>query len=415
LFSEPPFGLGLPPTEQTPTGQYKTGQKEIGHLTYVPFISKLFEYKGCEKAITLFFDKYLANLKDEKDYKIIHPQVHQSNTRTFRFSMSNPNLQQASNPENSTGKNVIQVRNAFGPRPGYIWAMFDYSAQEFRILGALMKIKAILDAVANGEDVPTVLGNKTWGGRNNIQAVKQVIESLEFEKQTPSSDHVAKFWKEIGYYPGMFKNQIGAQIFAENLFGDVADYNIVKLESKVEKKTVRTRTKMCLYGKAYGAGANGVMALLRCDERSARKWLNELDKAFPEMKREGKKWTDEASRLGYVVNAYGRKIDVPKDRPYVAVNYRIQGTAADMMKVSMKRCFDWFKEIGLDISIVLTVHDELIFEILEEHSFFWVWKGIKDRMEDHWEYLNIPISCGVTKATHSWDVEEKMDHLFKAA
>jgi DNA polymerase I-like protein with 3'-5' exonuclease and polymerase domains len=414
LFAEPPYGLGLPPTELTSTGQYKTGQKEISHLTYIPFVQQVLECKSNEKAVTLFFDKYLANLQPEKDYEIIHPQVHQNRTRTFRFSMSNPNLQQASNPESSTGENVIQVRNAFGPRPGYVWGLFDYTAQEMRIMGALMKIKAIIDAVANGEDIPTVLGNKTWGGRNNPQALAQVIDSSEFNKGTPSSEKVIEFWREIGFTPGMFKSENEKLIFAEQILRDLAKYDIVKFEKLLGKKTVRTRTKMCMYGKAYGAGANGVMSLLRCNETDARKWLKKLDDTFPEMRKVGNRWSREASEAGFVVNAYGRKIDVPRDRPYVAVDYMIQSTAADMMKVSMKRCREWLKTTGLDVQMILTVHDELIFEILEEHSFKWVWQGIKDRMEDHRAFVDIPISCGISKVTHSWDMETDMDYLFAA-
>lgn len=415
MFSPKPYGLGLPPTEKTPTGQYKTGHKEIGHFAYVDWVQKLFNYKAKTKAVSLFFDKYIDNLQDTGEgYHIIHAEINQSNTKTFRFSMSNPNLQQAANPDSSSkGSDVVQVRNAFGPRPGYVWWLFDYSAQEFRILGGLMQVQGIIDAVRSGQDIPTVLGNQTWGGRNNPVAVLQALESLELHHDTPSNNVVKQFWKDNGYIPGENKTRQSKLIFAEQILADF-DYQIVGLEEFLGKKTVRTRTKMCLYGKAYGAGVNGVMSLLRCNETDAKSWLSDLDKRFPEMRREAARWCKHAEEVGYIENAYGRRLTVPSDRPYVATNYRIQGTAADMMKISMLNVNKFIKDSGIDARIVLTVHDELVVEIAEKYCKKWVIGKIKSIMEDHERYINLPLSVGIAKCIESWDKEEKMDHLFYA-
>lgn len=169
---------------------------------------------------------------------------------------------------------------------------------------------------------------------------------------------------------------------------------------------------MCLYGKAYGAGVNGVVGLLRCSSSEAEKWLKDLDNRFPEMRKESNRWMRKAQEDGYIENAYGRRLTVPSDRPYVATNYKIQGSAADMMKISMARCHRFLKDSGLDAHIVLTVHDELIFEIKIEHSKKWVLRKIKELMEDHDSYVGIPMSVGISKVTSSWDIEEDFDHLF---
>lgn len=415
LFSPKPYGLGLPPTEKTKTGQYKTGYKEIEKFTYNPWVQKLFACKAKNKAVSLFFDKYIDNLIERDGYHVIHPEINQSNTKTFRFSMSNPNLQQAANPDSSArGADVIQVRNAFGPRPGYVWWLFDYSGQELRLLGGLMRIERILKAVENGEDIPTVLGNETWGGKNNPAAILQAIDSLEFNHEHPSNNDVAEFWTKIGFSSRDNKSMQERQIFADQVLRDFK-YDIVKLEKAVGKKTVRTRTKMCLYGKAYGAGVNGVVGLLRCTPEDAGKWLKALDTRFPEMRLEANKWINKASKDGYIENAYGRRLTVPSDRPYVATNYKIQGTAADMMKISMVRCNKFLKSTGLDAHIILTVHDELIFEIKTEHSKKWVLRKLKELMEDHHEQVGIPMSVGISKVTSSWDIEEDFDHLFAVA
>lgn len=415
LFSPKPYGLGLPPTEKTKTGQHKTGYKEIEKYAYNPWVQKLFACKAKNKAVSLFFDKYIDNLVEHDGYHVIHPEINQSNTKTFRFSMSNPNLQQAANPDSSArGADVIQVRNAFGPRPGYVWWLFDYSGQELRLLGGLMRISRILQAVENGEDIPTVLGNETWGGRNNPAAILQAIDSLELNHEHPSNKEIAEFWARVGYSPRENKALQERQLFADHVLRDYK-YDIVKLEKAVGKKTVRTRTKMCLYGKAYGAGVNGVVGLLRCQPSDAEKWLKALDTRFPEMKRESNRWMRKAQEDGYIENAYGRRLTVPSDRPYVATNYKIQGSAADMMKISMARCNRFLKASGLDAHIILTVHDELIFEIKIEDSKKWVLRKIKELMEDHDEYVGIPMSVGISKVVSSWDIEEDFDHLFSVA
>lgn len=412
LFSPVPQGLGLPPTDMTDKGQYKTGYKEISHLAWHPFIQKVTKFKAHEKAVTLFFDKYLDNLLEDKENPgchIIHPTCNQNSTKTFRFSYQDPNLQQAANPDSSArGADVVQVRDCFGPRPGYEWWLFDYSGQELRLLGGLMKVKAILSAVERGDDIPTVLGNETWGGRNNPPAIAQAIDDLELNQSEASNKDVEAFWKKIGWYPGKTSDHTRKQIIAEQCLAEY-DYKIVTLEKYLGKKVVRTRTKMCLYGKAYGAGVNGVVGLLLCEPSQAKNWLNALDTRFPEMNRVAKEWSAFGERNGYIENAYGRRLSVDPEFSYRATNYRIQGSAAEMMKISMLRCWEYLKQTGLDAHIILTIHDELIFEIKWEHCYPWLIRGIKLIMEDHMKYVNIPMSVGISRAIRRWDLEEDFE------
>jgi DNA polymerase I-like protein with 3'-5' exonuclease and polymerase domains len=405
-----PNGPKIPVTNKTDLGQPKCDYKTLSEYTYLEIVRDLFRVNALTKANSLFFNKYLANIKELADGNfIIHPEINQSNTKTFRFSYSNPNLQQAANPETSArGADVIQVRNCFGPRPGYNWWLYDYSGQELRLLGGLMQINEILDAVANGRDIPTELGNRSWGGRNKPAAIAQVIESLELQNLEPSTPAVALFWKKEGFVPGT-RRQEELNLIADQIFSRY-DYNIVKLEKAVDKKTVRTRTKMCLYGKAYGAGPSGVAALLRVNKGLASQWLAQLDKDFPRMKRVANSWAAQGARDGFITNAYGRKLSVDPSFAYRATNYRIQGSAAEMMKIAMLQCNTYLKKTGLDARIILTVHDELIFEIKQEHSYKWLLRGLKTIMEDHEKYIGIPMEVGISKVMYSWDKEQEI-HL----
>lgn len=438
LFSDKPNGLGLPPTEMTTKGSYcKTGFKDIQHFAGVPFVQDVWNYKAQNKAVTLFFDKYIANIhpykpvdeyqekyfkeyqnKSKDEVGIIHPEINQGNVRTFRFSMSNPNLQQAANPETSArGANVVQVRSAFRPRPGYTWYLYDYSGQELRLLGGLMQIPEILEAVKEAKDIPTELGNKTWGGKNNEAGILQVIDSCEFSQLKPSSEEVAAFWRQVGWDSNMTRvmqnDEASLRRFVDKVFAEYK-YDIVKLEKILNKKTVRTRTKMCLYGKAYGAGVHGVVGLLRCQPDEAKTWLKELDTAFPRMKKVGIDWTNQARQDGFIENAYGRRMNVDPEFAYKSINYRIQCTAADMMKISMLKSQHYlrkYREFKIEeVRMAITVHDELAFEIRNDLCYKWLLRDLKFVMEDPWheQFTGIPMKVEINKCTERWDIEREV-------
>lgn len=414
LFSPVPEGLGLPPTEITAKGQHKTGYKDLGGLAYHPMVQKIWKYKAHDKAVSLFFDKYIDNLfpideEDESKGYVLHAEINQGAARTWRFSMSNPNLQQAANPESSArGANVVGVRGAFGPRPGYVWVLKDFKGQEFRLTGDLMDIPEIIDAVRYGRDIPTELGNGAWGGRNNPAALMQTIDSAELLQLTPSTEEVAKFWKQIGWVPGSMKEG-QYTLIAEQIL-EQFDYDIIKLEKYAGKKTVRTRTKMCLYGKIFGAGVNGVVGLLLCPPEDAKEWLNILDRRFPQMRKVGNQWAKEAQIQGFTTTAFGRKLNVDPEFAYKATNYKIQGSAADMMKISMKNVARYYKSTGLDARLVLTIHDELVSEIKKEHCYPWLLRGAKQCMETH-PQLRVPmeVSFSIVRDGRKWDQEEELE------
>ena len=171
------------------------------------------------------------------------------------------------------------------------------------------------------------------------------------------------------------------------------------------KKVIRTRTKNFFYAKAFGAGIAKLGVMLRCSPAKAKEINGILTKRYPEMQKASREWTNFARRNGYIENAFGRKLSVDPDFAYRATNYKIQGSAADMMKMGMLRCDKYIKGTELDVHEVLTVHDELVFEILKEHAYIWLFQGIKDLMEDFGQWFDIPMEVGISKVLHSWDKE----------
>jgi DNA polymerase I-like protein with 3'-5' exonuclease and polymerase domains len=413
LFSEPPIGLGLPPTELTKTGQYTTGIDELVRVGAAnhPFVRLCTSHAAQEKAVSLFFDKYLQNMLPDPQFEgrhVIHPSINQGNTKTFRLSMSDPNLQQAANPDSSKhGANVVQVRSSFFPRPGYYWVLFDYSGQELRLLGGVMGVKLIHEAVRDGIDVPTKISNQIWGGQGNDLGIAQAINALELHSDRPSTQFVANAWTMIGWHSGLSKDRKGMVEVCDALLSQF-DYDYVKFEAKLEKKVSRTLVKNTIYAELYGAGVDKIAWQNGTTIERASEIKRLINNQMPEKVAGSRRLIEQAKANGYIVSIYGDKIDVDPEFAYRAVNYSIQNPAAKMMKISMRNCRDFIRRSGIDARIILTVHDELIFEVRAEHCTKQFCKGIKVIMEDHQKYTKIPMSVGISLCRERWDLEEKV-------
>jgi DNA polymerase I-like protein with 3'-5' exonuclease and polymerase domains len=127
-----------------------------------------------------------------------------------------------------------------------------------------------------------------------------------------------------------------------------------------------------------------------------------------------------AERDKFIVNRYNRRVPIP--RPfwkhgerlefwYKAVNYLIQSTAADMMKEAMWRCHNFLeKECGDNAYIVMTIHDELVFEVKRAwltHSLIKALAGImKDSAEEHYNRVEFPVDVCLTR--ERWDTQDKI-------
>lgn len=413
LFSEPPLGLGLPPTELTKTGQFTTGIDELirsGAANH-PFVRLCTTFSAQEKAVSLFFDKYIQNMLPDEQYEgrhVIHPNINQGNTKTFRLSMNDPNLQQASNPDSSKhGANVVQVRSSFFPRPGYYWVLFDYSGQELRLLGGVMGVKLIYDAIREGIDVPTKISNQIWGGKGNELGIKQAIAALELYSDHPSTKFVQNTWSKFEWNSRYKSDQKAMEKFADYVLSEF-DYDYVAFEASLEKKVSRTLVKNTIYAELYGAGVDKIAWQNGTTIERAAEIKQLINRQMPEKVAGSKRIIEEARSKGYITSIYGDKIDVDPEFAYRAVNYSIQNPAAKMMKISMINCRDYIRRSGLDAKIILTVHDELVFEVKKEHCTKQFCRGVKVIMEDHLEYTKIPMSVGISLCRERWDLEEKV-------
>lgn len=166
----------------------------------------------------------------------------------------------------------------------------------------------------------------------------------------------------------------------------------------------RGYTKNGTFSKLYGAGLEKFAATVRLPIKEAQAFLEQYDAANPEIvgyqqaiQNTGHQRRNETGR-GYVDTAYGRRLYARKDKGmYTLVNYRVQGTALDVLKDKMAR----LHLEGLDQYLVAPIHDELVFDVpndeVEEYE-----KEIVASMEDHKRFA-APLTVGVDRVSRWGD------------
>jgi DNA polymerase I len=137
----------------------------------------------------------------------------------------------------------------------------------------------------------------------------------------------------------------------------------------------RSKAKMINYGIVYGLSDYGLADRLNIPREEAKAFIDAYLERFSRVAAFMAGTIEQATERGHVTTLYGRRRQIPelKARNWnvrtlgerLAVNTVIQGTAADVLKLAMIRCAAALREEGLATRMVLTVHDELLFEAPE--------------------------------------------------
>ncbi|MGM0365827.1 MAG: DNA polymerase I [Actinomycetota bacterium] len=295
--------MGLPATKKIKTG-YST---DVSALTAIkghsPVIEEILDYREKTKLKNTYID-VLPRLISPIDGRI-HATYNQMGTTTGRISSNDPNLQNIP-IRTSLGR---QIRKAFVPGRGYeLILAADYSQIELRILAHLSEDEGLMDAFNRGEDIHSRTASEVFG----------------------------------------------------------VDYENVD-------DALRRKAKAINFGIIYGMTKYGLMNRLSIPEDEAERYINAYFGRFPRVRGYIEHLIEEACRLGYASTIFGRKRKIPElgssnqrlrnlgER--LAVNTPIQGSAADIMKLSTVMLYNRMKEKGLDSNIILHVHDELVLEL----------------------------------------------------
>lgn len=343
--------LGFPVTVWTKKGNPSVGSEALRNISH-PVIKLIREHTSSLTAIGYLKNYQRLAVLDDDGQWVIHPTFNQCGPGTGRYSCGEPNLQNV--PDGLSSKAAVppRARAPFCPRFGSTWWSYDYDSQEAWIF-------------ADGAKDMKMLG-------------------LLKDKST-------NLHTETAYY-----------VFGkERVLEEIA-----RVGSK--KSGYRIESKKLLYGIIYGAGVDTLAELLNRPSSEARAIRQKYHDAYPNIEIFMDEVMSSARQNGYIETAWGRRIQTEPGLEYRAVNYYVQGSAADIVKDAMIRIDKYFLEHKLDGGLVMTVHDEVIVELLHKDGTYKHLNAIRDMLEDHGGNLPLieKLPVGLAKIPYSWDKKE---------
>jgi DNA polymerase-1 len=340
------FGqMGLPGGTKTRTGQWSTGARALEELAEQGHVlpQKILDWRQVSKLRSTYTEA-LPDHVDPVTHRV-HTSYALAATSTGRLSSSEPNLQNIPIRTEDGRK----IRRAFVAAPGKMLVSADYSQIELRLLSEVA-------------DVPTL--RKAFQDKIDIHAMT-----------------------------------------ASEMFG---------VPVKGMPPEIRRRAKAINFGIIYGISAFGLAAQLGIERGEAAEYIKKYFERFPGI-RDYMDATREFCRAnGYVLTLFGRKCHYPDIRasnPSIrsfneraAINARLQGSAADIIRRAMIRIEDELAKKKLGAQMLLQVHDELIFEVPEAEVDKTI-PLIKAVMEDAPHpavQLHVPLQVDA-RAAANWD------------
>ena len=273
---------------------------------YHPVITEILKYRKYSKILSTYAEGLKKYIASDGK---IHTIFSQTITATGRLSSYEPNLQNIS-VRDEEGRNI---RKAFEASEDHVLISSDYSQIELRVIASLAKEQKMIDAFNNGIDIHTSTAMHVFG-----------------------------------------------------LSHDEVDANM------------RRKAKAVNFGVVYGISDFGLSQQANISVAEARHFISEYFKNYPNIKN----FLDESIKFceenGYVKTMMNRRryINEIKDSNYMrkefgkraAMNARIQGSAADLIKIAMIKINAEIKKRGLKSRMVLQIHDELIFDVLNSEK-----------------------------------------------
>ena len=294
--------LGLSPTKKTKTG-YSTGMDVLEELAEIHELPReVLHYRSLTKLKTTYLDVLPAVVNPETGR--LHTSFNQTATATGRLSSTDPNLQNIP----IRGEWGKPIREAFIAEEGNILLSADYSQVELRVLAHMSGDEGLIEAFNRGLDIHARTAAELYG--------------LQIDKVTDEMRRTAK--------------------------------------------TVN-------FGVIYGISAFGLSETLNIEREDAKRYITQYFDRHPGVRAYTERVLAEAAEKGFVRTLFGRKRPVPEILSHnrntrqlgerLAVNSPIQGTAADIIKLAMINISRRLKIESLKASMILQVHDELLFEL----------------------------------------------------
>jgi len=295
--------LDLPGGRKTKSGYSTDATVLEGLRDQHPVVAKILEFRQLTKLKGTYVDA-LPLLVDVKTHRV-HTSFNQTVAATGRLSSSDPNLQNIP-IRTEVGQ---KVRRAFIPgRPGDVLLSADYSQIELRVLAHMTDDPVLVDAFARGEDIHARTAAEVFG-----------IPQAEV---TPNQRRLAK-------------------VVNFGLFYGLSDFGLAR---DTGMSTEEARVFIDAYFRAY----NRVREFLEGIKIQAR------EQGYVETI---------LHRRRYIQDIRSQNRQLRQGAERIAINMPVQGSAADIMKLAMIRLHSYMREQRLASQMILTVHDELVFEV----------------------------------------------------
>jgi DNA polymerase-1 len=295
--------LELPVVKKTPSGAPSTDEEVLQKLAEdYPLPKILLEHRGLSKLKSTYTDK-LPRMVNAQTGRV-HTNYAQAVAVTGRLASNDPNLQ---NIPVRTGEGR-RIREAFIAPPGHKLVSADYSQIELRIMAHISGDESLLRAFSQGEDI-----------------------------------HRAT----------------AAEIFS-----------VTPLEVSNDQRRV---AKVINFGLIYGMSAFGLASNLGITRDAAKMYIDRYFARYPGVARYMDETRLSAKAKGYVETVFGRRLWLPEinggngprrqGAERAAINAPMQGTAADLIKLSMIAVQNWIEDSKIGTRMIMQVHDELILEV----------------------------------------------------
>ena len=332
--------LGLPVIKKTATGARSTDEEVLEKLAEdYPLPARILEHRSLSKLKGTYTDK-LAQMALPRTGRV-HTHYAQAVAVTGRLSSNDPNLQNIP-IRTAEGR---KVREAFVAPAGSLIASADYSQIELRIMAHLSGDEALLRAFHQGLDVHKATAAEVFG-------------------LTPEQ---------------------------------------VSSEQRRYAKTIN-------FGLIYGMSAFGLAKALGIDNGAAKNYIERYFQRFAGVKRYMDETREQAKSQGYVETVFGRRLYLPEinspngprraGAERAAINAPMQGTAADLIKLSMIAVQAGIDREQRKAKVIMQVHDELVFEVPED-EVEWLRVAVPKWMADV-AVLKVPLLAEVGVGLN-WD------------
>ncbi len=305
LFDE----MKLPGGRRTGSGTWGTEAATLQQLaeTGAELPARILEWRQLAKLKSTYADALVEEVRSGTNR--IHTTYAMAATTTGRLSSNDPNLQNIPIRTEEGGR----IRRAFVATPGHLLVSADYSQIELRLMAHVADVPALSEAFATGQDIHSRTASEVFG-------------------------------VPMAQMTGL----------------------------------VRRRAKAINFGIIYGISAFGLARQLGIEAGEAKTYIDAYFARYPGIRAFMESTREEARARGFVLTPFGRRCWVPgiadrnpAKRAYAerqASNAPLQGGAADIIKRAMIRLPPALRAAGLRGRMLLSVHDELLFEAPEDEA-----------------------------------------------